>query len=191
MSVKRLTSFILIAAMLFSLCAGVSVSALDVTPTAGGPAEQNDESTPQPADVYFITQEEFEKYRDDYFAEKPVALSNNLKESFLLFPAGLLTPFLLPILIFIPLGGYVAGTALAAPYIVTTNLIESIREIIDFNMNKDELYNSFSTDNLYASPEYIYEENGYEIIGVNYSIIFKETNEEIPVNALPVAIKNS
>ena len=188
---KKLIAFILAAALLFPFCAAVPVSAQDIMPTDGATEEQNGENELQPVDVYYITQEEFEKYRDDYFAGKPTLLSNNLKESILLFPAGLVTPLLLPILIFIPWGGFVVSVVLAAPYIVTSNLFNSIKESIDFNLHKDELYNSFSTDNLYALPEYTYDETYSEITGINYSIQSKEASEDIPANAIPVAIKNN
>ena len=188
---KKLIAFILATALLFSLCAAVPVSAQDIMPADGATEEQDGENELQPVDVYYITQEEFEKYRNDYFAGKPASLSNNLKESILLFPAGLAIPLLLPILIFLPWGGLLLSVVLTAPYIVTSNLFYSIKESIDFNLHKDELYNSFSTDNMYALPEYTYDETHSEITGINYSIQFKEANGDIPSNAIPVAIKNS
>ncbi|MBQ6264583.1 MAG: hypothetical protein IJK60_03955 [Clostridia bacterium] len=188
---KKLTAFILITALLFSFCASVPVSAQDIIPADDESKEQDIESELQPVDVYYITQKEFEKYRDDYFAEKPISLSDNLKESILLFPAGLITPLMLPILIFIPWGGFVVSVVLAAPYIVTSNLFNSAKEFMDFNLHKDELYNSFSTDNMYVLPEYSYDETYSEIIGINYNIQFKDASSETPANAIPVAIKNN
>lgn len=188
---KKLAVFILIISLVFSFFACIPVSARNAMTAEGEQEERDEKNDPQPIDVYYITQEEFEKYRDDYFAEKAVSLSNNLRESFLLFPAGLATPLLLPILIFIPWGGFVVATVLTAPYIVTTNLFTSIKETINFNTHRDELYNSFSADDLYALPEYAYDETYSEITGINYFITVRETGGELPANAILVAIKSS
>lgn len=218
---KKLTAFILAAVMLFSLCASVPVSALDTDvppeseaqeidgqePVAGVEEEPADENNPEPGDVseteeepeeqeyYYITQEEFEKYRDDYFNELTTEKLFGAIGAEGLYALGcMLMPLAIPLVIFIPFVGALAtGVALFAPVQGILSFAETFTGAFYIMFHRNELYNDFSTDRLYAHAQYELNEETDEYEFTGYEILYKNPEEDATLwsDCLPVAIKNS
>ena len=216
---KKLTAFILAAATLFSLCASIPASAqgTDIPPesiaqemseqgndSGTGDASGTEEEKEQ--EYYYITQEEFEKYRDEYFEGLNFQdLLETMGGSFVLLLYSFAEPIIdLPYAFAPPLGPLLYPLVFLMPFIRIFEFSEVMILGPWVLILKDKFYNDFSTDDLYAEPTYTYGESEYyedengewyyselEVLDVKYTVKYVEAGEGIPYGCLPVAIKNS
>ena len=179
--------------------AAVAAAADDETPPEGedNQSGQNEENPPAPGDgegtdgetepvdnplaqgelgedeYYYITAEELEAYRNQYAVISPGdLLLTNLTEAGTAF-GSLFLPILSPLMWFVPFGPIVAGAMIFAPVQGFANFFDTLSGSIYYIFHAKEIKDSFSVDNLYASPVYEYVEDdegngetvcrGYEI----------------------------
>ena len=160
----------------------------------GGETEEPSDE-PEEQQYYYITQEEFEKYRDDYFKDLTtenlfLAIGAQGLESLQM----MLAPLLVPFVMFLPFaGGILTGVMLMMPFQGIISFAEVFTGAFYIMFHRDEMYNDFSADCLYAMAEYDYNEEteGSELTG--YTIYYKEAESDATLwaDCLPVAIKNN
>lgn len=213
---KRIIAFILAAVMLITVFVPAYAEEETVTPEAGisDEAETEDETVaedeaqdptadedetqdpPEPEaeeqEYYYITQEEFEKYREEYFEElttpkllAAVGLQGLESLSFLFLP------LTIPLFILVPfIGALATGVALVAPFQGMLSFGEILTGAFYVMFHRNEMYKEFSADWLYAEAEYD-EETG-EPTG-NYTVLYKNPEDDASLWAgcLPVTIKDN
>ena len=192
---KKLTAFILVTAMLFTFCASVSVAAEDaLTDNGASDFYESDETDEEDSQYYYITQEEFEKYRDDYFEDKTTEkLLGKVGAQAWESLGYVLAPLAIPVFMFVPfVGALAAGAAIMAPFQGIESFIEVFSDSFYIIFHRDEMYNNFSTDRLYAQLDSNYDEETGEYKS-EYVIYYKdpESNATLWSDCLPVAIKNN
>ena len=187
---KKLTAFILAAALLFSLRAGVPVSA-DGEATATGT---------EPLTVYYVTQAEFEQIRDEIINEMSKSKDEDVESSAYSMGDSLLQPLLAPLTLFAPIvGPLYALDCLMSPIFGVADFFRALFDKAGFELNKDKMYKEFSVDNLCAAvlPEYAVTDGTDDtetepvIIGYMYFIEYKEADAPVPDGCIPVAIKTA
>lgn len=200
---KKLTALILVAALLFSFCAAVPVSANDADYPSDTAAEEinelgdvsETEEEKKEQEYYYITQEEFEKYREDYFNELTTEKLFGAIGAEGLYALGcMLAPLAIPIFIFIPFVGALAtGAALFAPVQGILTFGDTFTGALYIMFHRNELYNDFSTDWLYAHAQYELNEETDEYEFKGYEVLYKDPEGDAMLwsDCLPVAIKNS
>ncbi len=217
---KRIIAFILAAMILITVFVPAYAEEETVTPEAGisddagtedetvaedetqdPPESETEEEKVQ--EYYYITQEEFEKYREEYFEELTTskllaAIGFQGLESF----SYMFLPLTIPILIFVPFVGALAtGIALVAPFQAALTFGETFTGALYIMFHRNQMYKDFSTDYLYAqwrteideeTGEYIIDEETGEYIG-HYEILFKDPEDDARLwtDCLPVAIKDN
>jgi hypothetical protein len=158
----------------------------DETPDSSEPEAEKPE-------YYYITQEEFEKYRKEYFdAITTPKLFAAIGFQGLECLAYMLLPLAVPVLIFVPFAGAIAaGAALMAPLQGILSFGEILSGSLYIMFHRNEMYENFSTDWLYAQPETEYDENGE--YSIKYKVCYKDPEDDVSLwsDCLPVAIKDN
>lgn len=153
------------------------------TDTPSDPAEgEGTDGKTEPADIptgqgelgeneyYYITPEELETYRTQFTVISPGDLFlANLTEGGMAL-GSLFLPLLSPLMWFVPFGPIIAGAMIFAPVQVISNYFETAIGTIYYIFHAKEIKDSFSADNLYASPVYEIDDASGDSVFKGYEI---------------------